>query len=442
MKRLFALVFLLAAGGAFAQEVSYGQAELAYFKLRDANGMYTTYRSGGKIPIRIRKIDAEVRQTADGGVKFNGGIPMPGGFGRPKASQNQLVFSNNAGANWVAADGPSCLDDLVLTAAGNNKAWKIVTFGVCLVGQGRTGKFLVRWRGYDTYTPNLGQGVMAFSGEFFDAGFYLDRSQFLPTGEENQTYEVGVDLTLSPIFIVPNQTCFLAQQFREPHPGGPSQENGEGPFTNVWNTFTDNGPQIGQSEDLFWYDVPPDGIYDETEPDNFGSEAPGAGTFKFEVEVGSGNTQTMSPFAFSWFRGQPLAGSLGNLWFDDQTYCVARAGVVLVPTEAPAQLIVETFSPTFNPAGLRFDAQAKVNTPGLAMRIDMFNFQTNQYVNVWTNSAGTADTTGVGFAANPPQFVQPGTGIMRSRVSFFRTGVTLIFPWAVSVDMVRWTLTT
>jgi hypothetical protein len=442
MKRIFALVLLAALGAAVtpAQSVTHATAKIAFIKVKNADGSTTEFRGGGTFPVTIRQIDAVPVGTL-GRV-----IPRPKGLferGRDLLGVNTTVYQNMEQAlNFVAANGASCLDDKVHIASGNNKAWKIVTFGVHLADNSRNGEFLVRWRGFDTYTAGLGPNVMAFSGEYFDFGFYLDRADFPPTAPEDATFAVTGDLTLNPVFIVPNQICYMAQQFREPHPGGPSQEDGEQPFTMVWNVFANNGPQIGSSEDMFWYDSPADGVYDETEVDMFDPKegGEGAGNFLFTAEVASGNTTTVSPFSATWFRGNPTGGNVGSLWFDDSSYMTAKAGLVLFPSEPPAQLVVETFSPTQNPAGLRFDVNAKVNTPGLAMRIELFNFSTNQYVQVWQGAATMSDQSAIGFATTPPQYVSSG-GLLRAKVSFLRTGLTLLYPWTASVDMVRWTVT-
>jgi hypothetical protein len=447
MKRILALVLLGAAVSqfAFAQKVVHGEAQLVYVKLKNLDGSISESRVSQPLPVTVRQVDSASVSRTRGGLALP---PSPlrggGGWGMSGVSANQTVYKNDTGDFFVAANGPSCLDDLVLTAAGNGKAWKIVTFGVHLSDNSRVGKFLVRWRGYDTYTAELGPGVMAFSGEFFDAGFYLNRNIFPPTAPEDATFMVTVDLTQSPAFIVPDQVCYLAQQFREPHVVGfPPQEDGEGAFTTVWNTFANNGPQIGLSEDLFWYDSPPDGIYDETEVDMFDPKEGGlgAGNFLFTVEVASSPTTVVNPFSYTWYRGDHLSGNVGSLWFDDENYNVARSGAVPIPTEAPAQIIVESFSPTGTPTSMRIDAQAKVSTPGLSMRIELWNFTTSQWVQVANGSVGLTDTTLIGFSATPGQCVEAGTGTIRAKVSFYVTGVTATWLWNVSVDRIVWTIT-
>ncbi len=446
MKRYIALVLLAAAVSqpAFAQEVSYGEAQLVYVKVKNPDGSISSSRVNQTLPVTIRQVK---KSKLPSGLKGPSLFPSPlrdrGGLGLAGASSNQTVYQNELGEFFVAAQGPSCLDDMVLTAGGNGKAWKIVTFGVHLSDNSRTGKFLVRWRGYDTYTSQQGPGVMAFSGEYFDSGFYLERNIFPPTLPEDATFMVTVDITQSPVFIVPDQVCYLAQQFRVPHVVGfPPQEDGEGSFTTVWNTFANNGPQVGLSEDLFWYDSPADGVYDETEIDMFDPKdgGLGAGNFLFTIEVASSPTTVVNPFSFNWFRGTHMSGNVGSLWFDDGNYNVGQSGATPIVTEAPAQIVVESFSPTNTPTAMRIDAQAKVSTVNLAMKVELWNFTTSQWVQVANGPVGTSDTTLIGFSANPGQCVQAGTSTIRAKVSFYRTGATPVFVWTASVDRIVWTI--
>ncbi len=447
MNRSIALLLLASVitPAIFAQEVYHGTAQIAYLKVRNSDGTYTTIRDVGTIPIKITPIDATVgTDTLDiHNLPSTLGLTKGGGGGFLGVSGYQTVYQNDTGSYFVAIDGASCLDDTVHTAAGNGKAWSIVKFGVHISDDRRTGKFLLRWRGYATYTGQLGPGVSAFSNEFFDSGFYVERNQFPATPPGQSTFLVEGDISQYPVFIVPNQTCYMASQFRTPHPLGPQFEDGEGPFTLDWNVFANNGPQIGTSQDMFWYDVPADGVYDETEVDMFDPEdgGVGAGNFAFKAQVNSGPTNVVNPFSFNWFRGTHMSGNVGSLWFDDGNYNVGRSGATPIVTEAPAQIVVESFSPTNFPTALRIDAQAKVNTVNLGMRVELWNFTTSQWVQVASGSVGTSDTTLIGFASNPGQCVQAGTSTIRAKVSFYRIGATPVFVWLASVDRIVWTIT-
>ena len=41
-----------------------------------------------------------------------------------------------------------------------------------------------------------------------------------------------------------------------------------------------------------------------------------------------------------------------------------------------------------------------------------------------------------------PKVLEPGTRAVRARVVWFQTGLTLVWPWTVSVDLVEWSLRT
>ncbi|MCH8978995.1 MAG: hypothetical protein IH945_07100 [Armatimonadetes bacterium] len=451
-KRFLAALLLVGASVAgYGQEVYIGETELAFARVRMPDGTIQVIH-GGKIPYRIERINAKsfehgrsVGSRASGKDKAQRskaggkrGLIGP----QPLAPQNATVYQNFilAGQFGSVQFNSSALDDLVLVNGSQGQAWKIVTFGVNLVQ--RSDKFLVRWQGWDTFTGGQGPGVSAFSGVLFDFGFYLDPVVDFQ-GTFNGSFVVFVDLTFEPYAIVPNLTCFFAQQFREPHVvGNPPEEDGEGSFVpNVEMVYAANGPQIGSSEDLFYHDNPPDGIYDETEIDTFGEDFPGA-NFLLAIEIGSGQTLSRTPFSFQWIRGFLQSGNLGSLWDDDGNYNVAKAGLTLFAGEPPAQLIVETFVPTATIDALRFDLVAKVNTPGLSQRIEAFNFSTSQWVVLNEVPATTTDSTVTSVTANPSDFVDPVNLIIRMKVSWYKTGFTLLWPWTVSVDQVHWIITT
>lgn len=152
-------------------------------------------------------------------------------------------------------------------------------------------------------------------------------------------------------------------------------------------------------------------------------------------------TQTAAsvPSSFLWLRGTAVSGGLGSLAADDGDYLVARAGFTLSPTEPPAQLVVESVAPAGQVMGLGLELVAKANTPGLSQRVELFNFATGQYVPYGAVAATLSDSTqsvsvGSGFA----NYVQPGTGLLRAKVLWYRTGLTLLWPWSVSVDQAQW----
>jgi hypothetical protein len=156
-------------------------------------------------------------------------------------------------------------------------------------------------------------------------------------------------------------------------------------------------------------------------------------------------TQTLAtvPSAYQWLRGLSVSGGLGSLSADDGDYLVARAGFTLSPSEPPAQLVVESVAPGGQVVGLGFDLVSRVNTPGLAQRVELFNFSTGTYVPMGAVGATTGDSLqSVSVASGFSDYVQPGTGLVRAKVLWYRTGLTLLWPWSVSVDQARWRVRT
>jgi hypothetical protein len=145
------------------------------------------------------------------------------------------------------------------------------------------------------------------------------------------------------------------------------------------------------------------------------------------------------PSAYQWMRGSAVSGGLASLGADDGNYLVAKAGFTLSPSEPPAQLVVESVAPAGQALGLGFEVVAKANTPGLSQRVELFDFSTGQYVPMGTQGATMADSTqSVSVPSGPGNFVQPGTGLVRAKVVWYRSGLTLLWPWSVSVDHAQW----
>jgi hypothetical protein len=70
----------------------------------------------------------------------------------------------------------------------------------------------------------------------------------------------------------------------------------------------------------------------------------------------------------------------------------------------------------------------------------MYNWNTAQYVVVGTNAASFNNdaTNNYNVTSGIANYVQAGTGQVRSRFGWRRTGFIFLFPWTVSIDRVVW----
>jgi hypothetical protein len=119
---------------------------------------------------------------------------------------------------------------------------------------------------------------------------------------------------------------------------------------------------------------------------------------------------------------------------------VATSGTVPIPTDPPAQLVVDGTAPAGQVLGIDVRTVSKVNTTGLSQKIELFDWVANAYVQIGATQGSTmADSTQTGSASgNLARFVQAGTQKVRAKLSYFVTGTTFLFVWTVSVDQVEW----
>lgn len=153
-------------------------------------------------------------------------------------------------------------------------------------------------------------------------------------------------------------------------------------------------------------------------------------------------TSQHSSETFNWFRGTFQSGNLGSLLADDDDYNVARAGITLSSIEPPAQMVVETTAPSTVLGGIKVTIVSKANTVGLTQRIQLWNITTSQWDSVGVQATSSSETTQiVTVTSNVGQYVDPATKKVKVKFNWFQTGIALLFPWTVSVDMVRFDIT-
>jgi hypothetical protein len=158
--------------------------------------------------------------------------------------------------------------------------------------------------------------------------------------------------------------------------------------------------------------------------------------------VVSGVVSGLAPTSFQVVRGQVLSGGLTELGTSNNQYLQIRPWIVTNTQVPPVEIVFETTSPTGSLTELKFRLESNVNTTGIQQGIELYNFATNAWVTVDTRTLPTSDTVvEVTAPGNASNFVQSGTGTVRARVGWKPLGLTPVYPWVVSVDQVRWTIT-
>ncbi|HZH98859.1 MAG TPA: hypothetical protein VEX38_07795, partial [Fimbriimonadaceae bacterium] len=178
--------------------------------------------------------------------------------------------------------------------------------------------------------------------------------------------------------------------------------------------------------------------YDETEIDNFGS----GGLANHVLTILTGGTQeSLVPFSYQLFRGQETGGGITDLWFSDNSFYTAKAGIVLNRTESPVQLIVEGISSTANVSSVKFMFEGGATANGVNRQLALFNYTLNEWVVISTGPATVADEVfEYTIPGSPAAYVNQSTRRLRARVSYHPTA-SVPRSWAARVDRMAWSIT-
>ena len=152
------------------------------------------------------------------------------------------------------------------------------------------------------------------------------------------------------------------------------------------------------------------------------------------------NGITVRPDEFNVFRGLHDSGDLDSLLGSDDDKLCYNPGIVLSPTEAPVTLDYLGTLPNDSPATLDVTIESSANTVGLEITISFWNFNTNSWDVVGTDTQSLNADTVRTFAGNPTDHVEAGTGDVRTRYEVRVVSFIFIFPWLDCVDHVYWTV--
>lgn len=434
--RLFTVAALIGLASGVLAEVRWGQVEIAFFRVRNESGQMVDLPTKGIVlPVRMERINARPIGQPRPPVSFQGNLENP---------LATLVYENDRGTNYFYdPDGPSALDDINILPSGNGQWWSALTLGVN-TAFGNSVRVMNRQLGWERFTAGRGAGVSAFDQIVFDVGWVFQPTQF-PPGSWKYTIPIQSYWAQIPGWNmprVPNGLIYFAQEWRAYHTMGEGAFL-TGDFSPVFSG--DGDPTVGFSLDGYYndWDPAPNGIFDETEYDYFGGP-PNQANFLMSLTVQqAGTTDVVRPTSVSIFRGRANGGNVGSLHFVDQNYYKVNAGLVLNANESPVTIIAEGFSSTANLTALSVDLMSKVNSAGLLQKVDLYNFVTNQWVNIDQRNATMTDTRiTVGAPGTARDYVDAANGnIVRMRISYKPFGPVTQAVWGCSIDLGNWLAT-
>ena len=98
-----------------------------------------------------------------------------------------------------------------------------------------------------------------------------------------------------------------------------------------------------------------------------------------------------------------------------------------------------TAAPHANPCELRFQLEAQVEVENLTQRIQLFDYQANQFVEIDARPATIDDSvTEVILRENPERFFMPKTSLIKAAVTWKNESGPAPNRWHIGVDQVQW----
>ena len=151
---------------------------------------------------------------------------------------------------------------------------------------------------------------------------------------------------------------------------------------------------------------------------------------------------TVEPSEFTVFRGIQLDGTLVDALESDDSRLRFNPGFITNSTEAPVWLIFDAALASDSPSSLEISVESQAGTPGLTGALEAFNWGSNAYeiVDVSAASFNTDTVVSVDVSSDISNYVQTGSGAVRSRIGWRQTGFTINFPWEVRLDQMVWTV--
>lgn len=150
----------------------------------------------------------------------------------------------------------------------------------------------------------------------------------------------------------------------------------------------------------------------------------------------------VQPTAYTLYRGRYVSGGLSDLFDSDDAYLRVYPGLVMNGFEAPVQVVVTGTARSLSRySDLRLELEAHVSSPNLRQTIELYDYQSGQWVNLDTTMGTSSDSVRTAIAPDPSRFVQFLTNEVKARLSWKPAGLVNAWPWTASLDQVQWTVT-
>ncbi|MDQ2986141.1 MAG: hypothetical protein M3R13_05400 [Armatimonadota bacterium] len=165
----------------------------------------------------------------------------------------------------------------------------------------------------------------------------------------------------------------------------------------------------------------------------------GVDDFAAEVNAISEYDTQVPAESFFMARGSVVSGDLNSLFISDDNRLVMKPGTVFSFSEPPVQVILDAVAPTPSPIAFSFTMESAASFGNAEQTISLFNFDSGLYEVMDSRLAATTDNIiRIEMDSDPWRFIEPGTQVVRARVSYRAVGPAFAYPWLGTLDKVSW----
>lgn len=152
---------------------------------------------------------------------------------------------------------------------------------------------------------------------------------------------------------------------------------------------------------------------------------------------GLGLTQSTSD-SFVALRGILDSGVLADSQQSDDSYLTYKPGFTLNNSEPPVWLEFETTLSNSSTSMLVVSIEDQASSVNLLRTIELMDWNTGSFSPVSSEDSPFNQDAVLLLNVSVGDFVQSGTGLVKTKVSWKANGFVLNFPWTVSIDQLTW----
>ena len=147
------------------------------------------------------------------------------------------------------------------------------------------------------------------------------------------------------------------------------------------------------------------------------------------------------PTSFTPTRGVIIGGNnVASVQSSDNVRMEIRPGIVFTTSQDPIEVVFAGTVPVMPLSSINLRVESSASAPAVQLKIDMYDYDANQWVEVRNIASTTTDTTYNHVRNDWDRWISAG-GTVRARVRYRVTGPVFVYPWTARLDWVHWTLT-